>query len=331
MPLTEQQLLDIQADAMADDIAIDMEKMALWTEADAVAYFESGGEVEPSPPPAAFTAPFTRGDAPTGATPWLACVEKKLVAKYRVVVFSWTGNRGGRGSAHNIRRVPVNWSKAVPDAEFYEVCYTGRSMRQKESLYTDASKLADDMAQDLSGALAGGKPFAFVGFSFGAVLAWEVALRINGKQPSEGPALLCAVSAEGPSWAGRKATHHTLGEQPFIDFLRRKGGTDIILKDAGMTRMYVPVIKADLALEETYRGADGRKAGVLTVAIVGKQPGRDQEQTVVKADDAQLWVADSSASGSKLVVLDALDWYVLQEEAGVNAVLAEVTAVMGAL
>ena len=49
MPLTLAQLEDIQADCLADDVAIDFEKMRLWTEADAVAFFESGGTVEPTP------------------------------------------------------------------------------------------------------------------------------------------------------------------------------------------------------------------------------------------------------------------------------------------
>jgi len=69
------------------------------------------------------------------------------------------------------------------------------------------------------------------------VLAWEAAIRIQSKASAEGPALLCAVSAEGPSWSRRGGKQHALNEQGFIDMLRRKGGTDFILKDAGMTNM----------------------------------------------------------------------------------------------
>lgn len=53
MPLTEAELLDLQADAMADDVEIDLEKMSLWTAEQATAYFESGGTEEPSTGPAA--------------------------------------------------------------------------------------------------------------------------------------------------------------------------------------------------------------------------------------------------------------------------------------
>ena len=42
----------------------------------------------------------------------------------------------------------------------------------------------------------------------------------------------------------------------------------------------------------------------------------------------QLWVSDSSAPNSRLVVLDQLDWYVLQEEMGVRIVLSTVSAFM---
>lgn len=90
MPLSLAQLQDIQNDAMADDIEIDLEKMSLWTEGEARTYFESGGATEPPLPRVAVTAPYTRGSRPTNATPWLSCLEKKPAAKYRVVVFSLT-------------------------------------------------------------------------------------------------------------------------------------------------------------------------------------------------------------------------------------------------
>ena len=49
MPLTLAELDSIQADAMADDVEIDFEKMRLWTHEQAVVFFETGEE---PPPPA---------------------------------------------------------------------------------------------------------------------------------------------------------------------------------------------------------------------------------------------------------------------------------------
>eukprot|EP00966_Prymnesium_polylepis_P062589 1452554-Prymnesium_polylepis.1 len=51
MPLTLAQLEAIQSDHLADDVAIDLERMAIWSEEQAAAYFESGGTVEPAATP----------------------------------------------------------------------------------------------------------------------------------------------------------------------------------------------------------------------------------------------------------------------------------------
>ena len=64
MPLTLARLEEIQCEAMADDIPIELARMALWTDDDAVAFFESGGETEPAAPatlaaPAAAAKPDT--------------------------------------------------------------------------------------------------------------------------------------------------------------------------------------------------------------------------------------------------------------------------------
>ena len=48
MPLSHADLEEIQAEAMADDVAIDLDNMSLWTREQAVAFFESGGVDEPA-------------------------------------------------------------------------------------------------------------------------------------------------------------------------------------------------------------------------------------------------------------------------------------------
>jgi hypothetical protein len=235
--LTREELEDIQAELMADDLDVDMDKMCHWSESQARTYFESGGEVEP---PAPYTAPHTAGVGPTGVTPWLSCHETKAAATWRLVLFSWTGNRGGQGSAHNARRAPLSWSKELPEAEVYEVLLPGRGMRHKEELCTNTPRLVEEMTAALGGALAGGKPYAFVGFAFGAVLAWEVAQAIASVHENEGPALLCAVSSEGPGWPKRLGKLHAASDAAFKAALASKGGTEFILRDEGALTAPLP-------------------------------------------------------------------------------------------
>ena len=48
MPLSISELQDIQSDAMAEDIDIDIGKMSMWSRTDAEKFFESGGTEEPA-------------------------------------------------------------------------------------------------------------------------------------------------------------------------------------------------------------------------------------------------------------------------------------------
>jgi len=330
MTLTLEELEDIQAEYMADDVAIELERMSLWTSEKAHAYFESGGVEPPDPPKASWTQ---GGATPTGATPWLKCVQKKPDAKFRLVVFSWTGNRGGYGSAHSLVRGACNWSQSLEAFEIYEVALPGRGTRMKDKLVTSTPAMVEQMAAALGPALAGGSAYGFVGFSFGAILAWEVAIAIGQAGAGEGPALVCAVSAEGPSWRGRASTLHTLGAKEFEDELRKKGGTDVILKDPGMTKMYLPVIKADIELEGTYAPPPkGKVTGVPVFAFAGAKPGKDKEKTTVPPDAARLWLA-ASADGerSRFFALDDCDWYVFLDEAGCRAVHTSIIEYFAAL
>ena len=46
MPITKDRLIELQAEAFAEDVEV-LDAMLNWSEADAVAYFDSGGTVKP--------------------------------------------------------------------------------------------------------------------------------------------------------------------------------------------------------------------------------------------------------------------------------------------
>ena len=148
------------------------------------------------------------------------------------------------------------------DYEVYEVMLPGRSTRMGEPAAKDARQLAASIAREAAAFLAPlhqtdreltghVKPTIFVGFAFGAVLAYEAAVEMErlseqGGHPAReaaaapaAPALLVAVSAEGPQWAGRAASsHHTLSEAAFVEELRRRGGTEEVLAEPELLELF---------------------------------------------------------------------------------------------
>lgn len=277
---------------------------------------------------------FTRGTRPTAPTPWLACTRPKPDAPYRLVNFAATGNRGGTGSDYSSRK--PEWAALLPEFEVYDVLLPGRGARFGEPLPADAAELVRDLSHALIGALEGGKPYAFLGHAFGAVLAFEVALEIfrysmpcgaRNQLPTEGPALLVAVSSEGPTWPGRNGTLGALDDGGFEAALRERGGTEEILADPELTELFLPVIKRDVAIEEGYlagsAAAGHRRVNVATLAVHGAKPGRDPQCSRVSHEQAKLWMDASVVSHTinRVVTLLDHDWHMLEDEAGAAAVL----------
>lgn len=248
------------------------------------------------------------GKRPTGETPWLRKLAAPEGAKKRLICFNWTGNRGGYGSSHSFK----DWPKGLGGAfEVWEVQMAGRGARMKEPLAVDPAKLFKELAKALNKALRGGPPCVFLGFSFGAIIAAEVASRLD-----ESPSYVVAVSCEGPAFAGRGATSMgQLDGAAFEALLKEKKGTEFILNGGeAMKKMYLPVVKADVTLEEAYAPPSSPLLRCPVLAYHGTKPGKDFEKTTVSRDDAALWLDATTERAASSVHSFDDDWYVLLHE-----------------
>ena len=104
--------------------------------------------------------------------------------------------------------------------------------------------------------------------------------------------------------------------------LRRKGGTEPILADPDIKEMFVPIIQADVQLEETYAHQPS-VAEMPILAVRGGKPGRDKEKTLIEETAAQLWV-DAGTAKSRVCTLAQHDWYLLEDQRGAEDALREV-------
>ncbi|MCB2263327.1 MAG: hypothetical protein LGR52_10405 [Candidatus Thiosymbion ectosymbiont of Robbea hypermnestra] len=95
-------------------------------------------------------------------------------------------------------------------------------------------------------------PFAFFGHSMGALLAFELAreLRRQGKRE---PFCLMVSGYRAPQLPLSNAPLHKLSEPALIDALRHYGGTpEVVLAHEELMEIFIPVIRADFAIDETY-------------------------------------------------------------------------------
>uniref|UniRef100_A0A7S1RZV7 Thioesterase domain-containing protein n=1 Tax=Alexandrium catenella TaxID=2925 RepID=A0A7S1RZV7_ALECA len=231
-----------------------------------VPYEQPAAPADPAEWPARHQAVLSAEPA-EGATlkesaPWMSSVGKAPPkARVRLVIFNWTGNRGGAGSAHNFSKWPKMLGECCPP-ETWQVCevrYPGRSSRMKEPNATAAREIATAAAEAIKKA---GPPMPTVlfGFSFGAILAYETAVLLSKRGLA--PHGLVVASAEHPGWEWRRwgvgaegAPTRDTSDEAFEKVLKDKGGTDVILNQPEMKKMYLPVIRSDMIMEEAYGAA----------------------------------------------------------------------------
>ena len=215
---------------------------------------------------------------PTGGhSPWLHRYSKKPDNLTRLVCFPHAG-----GSASYF----FGLSKALPTVDVWAVQYPGRQDRRRELLLDDVPRLAegvyDAFAQD-------GRPTAFFGHSLGAVIAFEVATRLEHRR---GTSLLhLLVSGRRAPSRYRRGSVHQADDHALVTRLRHLGGTDeLFLTDPELRADVLRITRADYKAAETYRWASGEPLACPITALVGDS---DPEATI---EDAAAWKRHTTAA-----------------------------------
>lgn len=137
-----------------------------------------------------------------------------------------------------------------PVAAVRPVQYPGRQDRRREPNIDTIAGLADRVFTALAETVSG--PIALFGHSMGAVLAYEVALRLR-RAGHEGPRVLFVSGRRAPSRYRPENVHRGTDEQVLavLSGLRGTGGD--LLADEEVARMILPAVRSDYRAIETYR------------------------------------------------------------------------------
>jgi medium-chain acyl-[acyl-carrier-protein] hydrolase len=135
------------------------------------------------------------------------------------------------------------------------------------------------------------QPFALFGHSMGALVSFEVARQLRRTQGVLPVHLF--VSAHSAPQLARHHFIHTLPDRQFLEEVRQLNGTpDEVLAHSELRELFLPILRADFAVCETYAYTDDQPLSCPISAFGGL---RDEH---VKLDNLKAWREQTSASFS---------------------------------
>ncbi len=164
------------------------------------------------------------------------------------------------------------WPSALPDeVEVCRIQLPGRESRIREPLIRDAATLVGALADALEPRLD--LPWLFFGHSMGALIGFETCRELRRRGRGE-PAHFFAAGFRAPHVAPDQAIHG-LDEEAFLDAMdRRYGGIPAALRDEPeLLALLVPVLRADMAVCESYRHAEEPPLDAPLTALGGEGDG----------------------------------------------------------
>jgi medium-chain acyl-[acyl-carrier-protein] hydrolase len=205
---------------------------------------------------------------------WIACADPRPHARVRVVCLPHAG-----GSPTAFRP----WAELLPpDFELLAVRLAGRGSRVDEPLATRVADIVEPLALALEPLLDSSRVVVF-GHSLGALLAFELVHEL-GRRQLRAPELLVVSGRTAPG-TGRTLRLHELPDRQLIREVQRIYGgipREILVEPDMLARM-LPVLRADLAVNETHRISEPAPIDPAILALGGA------EDPHVTPTELQMW------------------------------------------
>ncbi|MDK8183092.1 thioesterase domain-containing protein [Paenibacillus sp. UMB4589-SE434] len=159
------------------------------------------------------------------------------------------------------------WQEAFPaEVGVYPLQLPGRENRISEQPICSMQELVYALAEVVIPHLD--RPFMLFGHSLGARIAFELARhlrRVGERQPSR----LIVSGSRAPHIPEPKPVHH-LPDDAFIRELRRLAGTpETILQSRELINLFLPMLRADFTVDETYSCVEDKPLSCPITAFGG--------------------------------------------------------------
>lgn len=214
-------------------------------------------------------------------TAWVRCPRPSDRATVRLFCLPF----GGGGAA-----IFRDWPRDLaPEIEVWHVQLPGREARHREPPLTRMNALVEPLGYAMWPHLD--RPYAIFGHSMGALIGFDL-VRWLRRHGAPEPAHLFFSARRAPHLVDPRPPLHALPDHDLVAQLtqRYNGMPQAVLESAELMRMFVPIIRADLTMTETYVYTHEAPFACPISAFGGL------EDSAVLRDDLAAWGDQTSSS-----------------------------------
>lgn len=192
-------------------------------------------------------------------------------------------------------RLYADWEAGLPpNVRVRAVEPPGRGRRFREAPHDRLEPLVADLLPEL--VAERNTPYALFGYSLGALVAFELARTMEQRHGCP-PVHLCVGAFRAPHLRRTAVPDYNLPEPLFRERLRAFNGTpEAVLADDSLMELMIPILRADLAVADTYRFSADRPLSCPITAFAGSE---DEE---VDVSSVAQWRRHTSADFSLKVI-----------------------------
>jgi surfactin synthase thioesterase subunit len=172
--------------------------------------------------------------------PWVRCLNSAPLGAERLICFPHSG-----GSA----QFYAPWAASLGSGvQLMAVQYPGRGDRFGETFAESIQRISSFTAAELSEFTPA--PFALFGHSFGAIVAYETAIKLRDAGT---PPLCLLVSGSAPPQHTSGGRTHLASDDELWSSVRQLGGIEPEIADNDeLVEMLLPALRADISAHESY-------------------------------------------------------------------------------